>query len=156
MPRDTWPESAEAMQDECVRVMRARGVYRCLPAGSREFFDSVYKRKPAETPALREQWIAEHGSLEYGEKPGWTRFGYPLSYNSDALEALAALACVGEPARPEYEPALELVRSAADPDMRWALRNTFNGKMFANVEKKGAPSKWLTLRALLVLEHFAA
>ena len=43
--------------------------------------------------------------------PGWLRFGFPLSYNSDALEALAALAGVGETRRPEYEPALEVGRA---------------------------------------------
>ena len=49
-----------------------------------------------------------------------------------------------------------MVESAADAQMRWTMRNSFNGKMFADVEKKGAPSKWLTLRALQVLEHFGA
>ena len=45
-------------------------------------------------------FIAEHPSLHYGPKPGWLRFGYPLSYNSDALEALRALAGIGEGLRP--------------------------------------------------------
>lgn len=38
--------------------------------------------------------------------------------------------------------------------MRWTLRNTFNGRMIADVETKGEPSKWLTLRALQVIEAF--
>ena len=45
-----------------------------------------------------------------------------------------------------------VVRAAADEQMRWTMRNSFNGKMRANVEAKGKPSKWLTLRALQVLE----
>jgi hypothetical protein len=32
------------------------------------------------------------------------------------------------------------------------MRTSFNGKMLADVEKRGAPSKWLTLRALQVLD----
>ena len=44
------------------------------------------------------------------------------------------------------------MRKTADKQMRWALKNTFNGKMLADVEAKGQPSKWLTLRALQVLE----
>jgi hypothetical protein len=154
VPRDLWPSNAPEMRDECVRVLREREVYRCLPEGSRAFQELVYKRKPAEVPAIREQWLAEHGPLKYGDKPGWLRFGFPLSYNSDALESLAALAVIGEQMRPEYEPALNLVRDTADSKMRWLLRNSFNGKMVADVEKKGQPSRWLTLRALRVLKHF--
>ena len=40
--------------------------------------------------------------------------------------------------------------------MRWTLRNSLNGKMIADVETKGQPSKWLTLRALQVLDHFGS
>jgi hypothetical protein len=154
VPRELWPDGAEAMRDECVRMLRAREIFRCLPEGSRAYLEVASKRKPAELPAVREQWLAEHGPLVYAEKPGWLKFGFPLSYNSDALESLAALAAVGEPARPEYESALAIVRSAADSEMRWALRNTFNGKMLADVEEKGQPSRWLTLHALQVLQHF--
>ncbi len=108
--------------------------------------------KSGERTGFRERFLAEHPELHYKEKAGWLRFGYPLSYNSDALEALWALMRVGEKPRTEYEPALDLVRGAADEQMRWTLRNTFNGKMLADVETKGEPSKWLTLRALQVLE----
>jgi hypothetical protein len=156
VPSELWPAGAEEMRDECVRVLRAREIYQCLPNGARAFQDIAYERRHVGTDGLREAWIAENGPLEYGHKPGWLRFGHPLSYNSDALESLAALAAVGETARPEYGPALDLVRSTADDQMRWRLRNTFNGKTVANIEKKGQPSKWLTLRALQVLRHFDA
>jgi len=62
----------------------------------------------------------------------------------------------GEPARPEYAPALAAVRSAADSEMRWKLRNSFNGKMRADVEVKGEPSRWVTWRALTVLQHYGS
>ena len=156
VPHELWPDGATEMRDECVRVLRAREIFRCLPAGSQAFQDLLLKHKPAEIPALREEWLAEHGPLEYGDKAGWLKFGYPLSYNSDALESLAALAAVGESARREYEPALDLIRGAADAQMRWTMRNSFNGKMVADVEKKGQPSRWLTLRALRVLRQFAS
>ena len=58
---------------------------------------------------------------------------------------------VGEAPRDEYQPAIDLVKAAADSEMRWTLRNTFNGKMLADVEVRGQPSKWVTLRALQVL-----
>ena len=123
-----------------------------MPVEAREFNDAIWSMKSHERTGLRERFLAEHPELHYKEKAGWLRFGYPLSYNSDALEALWALMRVGETPRPEYEPAIELVRKSADKQMRWTLRNTFNGKMLADVETKGQPSKWLTLRALQVLE----
>ena len=154
VPRELWPDGAEQMRDECVRVLRAREVFRCLPEGSRELLDLVSKAKAAEVPAMRETWLAEHGPRKYCDKPGWLRFGFPLSYNSDALESLAALAGMGERARPEYGAALRAVRDAADDRMRWTMRTSFNGKMVADVEKRGQPSRWLTLRALCVLRSF--
>jgi hypothetical protein len=155
VPRDLWPDGAMEMRDECVRVLRDKQVHRCLPKGSREFAELAYEAKTAERrAAVRERFLAQHAPLEWGDKPGWLRFGYPLSYNSDALEALLALAGVGEGSRPEYEPALDAVRAAADPQMRWTMRNSLNGKMIADVETKGQPSRWLTLRALRVLRAF--
>jgi hypothetical protein len=155
VPRESWPDGAEQVRDSSVAALRAKQVFRCLPKGSREFSDLVFSAKAAERAVIRERYLTEHPSLDYGDKPGWLRFGHPLSYNSDVLEALAALAGAGETRRPEYEPAIAAVEAAADPRMRWPLRNTLNGKMLADVEVKGQPSKWLTLRALHVLEHFA-
>ena len=154
VPQDRWPEGADRLRDECMRVLREKEVHRCLPEEGGEFFDVFYTAKAHEREGLRERFLAEHPQLHYKEKPGWLRFGYPLSYNSDALEALWALTLHGETMRSEYAPALEVVRAAADGEMRWKLRNSFNGKMLADVEEKGQPSRWLTYRALRVLQHF--
>jgi hypothetical protein len=154
VPRDLWPDGAEALRDECVARLRAREVFRCLPAEGREFFDAVWSASAAERAGMRERFLAEKPELHYRDKPGWLRFGFPLSYNSDALEALLALAAVGEPRRPEYEAAIAAVESTRGSDGRWAMRNSHNGKMIGDVETKGAPSKWITLRALQVLRHF--
>lgn len=156
VPVDVWPNGAAELRDECVRVLRDKQVFRSVPAGAREFSDAVYTAPAAEREAVRARFLERLEPLRYGDKPGWLRFGFPLSYNSDVLEALAALAGVGEGWREEYAPALAVVEAAADKEMRWTLRNTFNGKMLADVESKGSPSKWLTLRALQVLERFAA
>ncbi len=156
VPRDVWPSHAEELRDACVAALRDKEIYRCLPVEAKEF-----RKQQGELPAekrsgFRERYLAEHEPLHYGDKSGWLKFGYPLSYNSDALESLVALAGVGETYRPEYEAALAVVRDAADDQMRWTLRTSFNGKMLADVEAKGEPSKWLTLRALRVLRAFAS
>jgi hypothetical protein len=155
VPRSAWPDGTEALRNECVARLREREIFRSLPEEASEFTDVIWSLPSSQRDGVREKFLAEHPVLHYKDKPGWLRFGFPLSYNSDALESLAALAAVGEKRRAEYEPALALVQSSADPEMRWTLRNTLNGKMYGDVEAKGKPSRWLTLRALQVLDHFA-
>ena len=102
----------------------------------------------------REQFITEHGSGELQPKTYWTRFGLPLNYNSDIIEAMLALASVGTPMSDELAKPLEIIRRKRTADGVWLLDRTFNGKMWVDVETKGQPSKWITLFALLVLDHF--
>ncbi len=81
----------------------------------------------------------------------WFKFGFPLSYTSDVLEALLALAEAGYGRDPRLQNAVQLVISKRSADGRWAMKHSLNGKMWADIEAKGRPSKWVTLRALRVL-----
>ncbi len=47
--------------------------------------------------------------------------------------------------------ALALVAAKQDAKGRWKLESTFNDRFFADIEEKGRPSRWITLRALQVL-----
>jgi hypothetical protein len=87
------------------------------------------------------------------DKAGWKRFGFPLFYQSDALEVLDTLTRLGVRDERMLE-AVDLVQGARGPEGRWRLRHTFNGKMWIDIEVKGEPSKWITLRALRVLRRF--
>jgi hypothetical protein len=87
------------------------------------------------------------------EKSGWKRFGFPLFYQSDALEALDVLASLG--VRDErMQGAVNLVLQSQRSDGRWLLRDSFNEKMWCDIDVKGEPSKWITLRAMRVLRRF--
>lgn len=93
--------------------------------------------------------------LRRDSKPGWRRFGFPLMYQTDVLEILGILTrlrCLDERAGE----ALELVVSKQDADGRWKLQDTFNGRFVVDVEAKGQPSRWITLRALKVLNDVSA
>ena len=83
-------------------------------------------------------------------RPGWLRFGYPLMYQTDALEVLGILTALGVHDERMAE-AVDAVVSKADDDGRLRLESTFNDRMIARVEVKGRPSRWLTLEALRVL-----
>lgn len=43
--------------------------------------------------------------------------------------------------------------SQQDERGRWRNRYAYNGKTWVVIERQGAPSKWVTLRACFVLKH---
>lgn len=81
----------------------------------------------------------------------WFKFGFPLS-SSDVLELSLALTEAGHGRDPRLKNAIELILSKRQPDGHWLLKHSLNGKMWADIEVKGKPSKWITLRALRMLK----
>jgi hypothetical protein len=87
------------------------------------------------------------------DKAGWKRFGFPLFYQADLLEVMVTLTRLG--IRDErMNEALGIIVEAQQEDGRWHLKDSFNGKMWIDIEKKNKPSKWITLRALYVLRKW--
>ena len=84
----------------------------------------------------------------------WFKFGYPLGYVTDVLLNLKALVKAGCGGDPRLGQAVDLVLSKQDKDGRWKMEYGYHGKMWADVEKKGQPSKWVTLRALRVVKGY--
>jgi hypothetical protein len=83
----------------------------------------------------------------------WFKLGFPLSYWSDILETTSNLVNLGYGEDLRLTPALEWIVGKQDEDGRWKLENSLNGKMWVDIETKGKPSKWITLRALSVLQR---
>lgn len=82
----------------------------------------------------------------------WFRFGYPLGYVTDVLLNLEALGEAGCGGDSRLSGAAELVLSKQDEQGRWKMEYCYNGKMWADVEAKRQPSKWVTLRAARVMK----
>ncbi|MFC1971534.1 nitrogen fixation protein NifH [Chloroflexota bacterium] len=89
-----------------------------------------------------------------GNRPSsnWFKFGYPIGYITDVLQNLEILSALGQAEDPRLANALELVISKQDEQGRWSMEYSYNGKTWMDIEKKGQPSKWITLRALRVLK----
>jgi hypothetical protein len=83
-------------------------------------------------------------------RPGWLKFGFPLMYQTDALEILCVLAELGV-SDERASDAADAVEAAKGADGRWKLANSFNGKTLVDIERKGEASKWVTARALYAL-----
>jgi len=92
----------------------------------------------------------------YAKKPSgsWFKFGFPVFYVTDVLQNLNALLMLGLAGDQRLKNAIELVESKQDDAGRWKMDYTYNGKTWVEIEKKGQPSKWVTLRALSVLKRY--
>lgn len=85
----------------------------------------------------------------------WFKLGFPLSYWSDVLETLGVLVALGHGGDARLADAYAWLLGKQDAGGRWRLENSLNGKMWVDIEKKGKPSKWVTLRALRVVKGVA-
>lgn len=82
----------------------------------------------------------------------WFKLGFPLSYWSDVLETLGVLVALGCGGDERLTDAYHWLLGKQDAEGRWKLENSLNGKMWVDIEQKGRPSKWVTLRALRVVK----
>lgn len=82
----------------------------------------------------------------------WFKLGFPLSYWSDLLETLTVLVTLGHGDDRRLAPVFAWILGKQDAQGRWKLENSLNGKMWVDIEQKGKPSKWVTLRVLRVLK----
>jgi hypothetical protein len=109
-------------------------------------------KKGAEYFLLHHVFKSSH-NLDRVPKPGWLKFGFPLMYQTDALEILWILTSLGYKDS-RMQDAIDILISKQNSSGTWNLENTFNGRYQVNIEKKGEPSKWITLHALQVLKRY--
>ena len=119
------------------------------------------KRTPAMQNAIQTgaEFLLSHdlttANFPYTERISstWFKFGFPLSYWSDILETTGVLVELGYGEDPRLADVLRLILTKRDAQGCWKMENSLNGKMWVDIEAKGQPSKWITLRALRVLKR---
>jgi hypothetical protein len=84
--------------------------------------------------------------------PLFTRFAFPPRWHYDILRALDYFQAVDAPRDRRLTDAIEIVYRSRGADGRWLLPHSYKGKTFFELETRGAPSRWNTLRALRVLK----
>jgi len=83
----------------------------------------------------------------------WTRFAFPTWWHYDVLRGLEHLRRAAVVPDARAAEALALVRSRRDAEGRWSLDVLHPGPMLVELDAgPGQPSRWLTLRALRVLD----
>lgn len=80
--------------------------------------------------------------------------GHPNLLRTDPIEALWVLARAGAPFDPVMAPALAGLQALQDEDGRWSRQVPAPEPAGAG-RVTGAPSRWITLRSLVALRHYA-
>ena len=88
--------------------------------------------------------------------PEWFKFGFPRGHQSDVLETLETLACLGCAPDRRLEAAVALVKRKRGRDGRWRCDFVTPRAQALGIDQVREPSKWITLRALRVLKWWNA
>ena len=88
--------------------------------------------------------------------PAWLQLSFPWFAGYDILRGLEVLTKLGYAKDERFNDAVGLFLQKRRNNGKWILENTPVGRMQANIEVKGQPSKWITLIALRVLKRLSA
>jgi hypothetical protein len=102
----------------------------------------------------RDPAVADYPFPSSDTKPSgaWFTLGFPLGYVADVLQTLEVLAELGHLDDPRAANALDWLLGQQVAPGRWRNRHAYNRKTTVDIERQGATSKWVTLRACTVLK----
>jgi len=83
-----------------------------------------------------------------------TRFSFPPRWKYDAMRVLDYFQARERTFDERMTDALEIVLKKRRGNGRWLLQNRHSGRTFFEMEKAGKESRWNTLRAKRVLQHY--
>jgi len=86
----------------------------------------------------------------------WFKLGFPSGYVADVLQVCEALSELGHAKDPRLKHTIDWLLSKQDSAGRWRNQSAYTHKLWIDIEKQGAPSKWVTLRACYVLKNVLA
>ncbi len=133
-------------------VVKALKAFAAIPAEKRTPGVEATLQKAAEFLLIHHIHKRSH-QLNRVSKPGWLKFGFPLMYQTDALEILDIL--TGLSIRDSrMEESIQAVVGKQGEDGKWKAENTYNNDRLLIPFSEAAQSKWLTLRAMRVLKRY--
>jgi len=93
--------------------------------------------------------------MGYSEKPNrsWFKLGFQTGYVSDVLEILEILTYLGYAKDLRLNSTVDMLLSKQDRKGHWKMEYSYNGKTWVDIESRGEPSKWVTFRAIRVLQQ---
>jgi len=114
--------------------------------------ESIAARRRGEEFLLERRMFRRKSNGEV-VRPEYLQLSFPNYWHYDVLRGLDHFRAAGNPPDARAAEAIELVRSKRQADGRWLLENTHPGRTHFDLEEGvGRPSRWMTLRALRVLD----
>lgn len=131
-----------------INVLEGLLEYERATGGSEEV---AAARKSGEEYLLERELFRRKSTGEVAD-PAWLEFAWPVRWHYDVLRGLDYFRAAD--VRDErLQDAIEIVGSKQQADGRWLLENSKPGAIpFQQENGDGQPSRWITLRALRVLE----
>jgi len=141
--------------DLCVNRILANQIYKYLPEKNREFIKIAFEKKLIGQQRVdsKKEFLKKNPNMKKMAKHGWTKFGFPHSYTSDALDAMKALVSAEVKYSPKMKDALELIKNK-QINGKWINEKRYKSPMYTTIEPYQAESKWVTLHALEVLKFY--
>jgi len=107
--------------------------------------------KAAEFLLMHRLFKADHHNYKV-IKQSWLKLGFPWFYGYNILRGLDVLTKLDYVEDERLSDAVQVLLQRRRQDGRWILESAPTGRMHANLEAVGKPSKWITLTALRVLK----
>jgi len=108
-------------------------------------------KRGAEFMLMHRLFKADHHDYKVINK-AWLNLSFPWFYGYNILRGLDVLTKLGIVEDDRLKDAVDVLLQKRQKDGTWILENAPIGRMQANIEAKGKPSKWITLIALRVLK----
>lgn len=128
----------------------------CVIDGLLEYELATGRREATAARLAGEEYLLERRLLRRrstGEviEEAWASPAFPTRWHYDVLRALDHLRRSGARPDPRADEALDRLVALRGSDGRWPLPRVHEGAVHFELEPVGAPSRWITLRALRVL-----
>jgi len=134
-------------------TIKALGAFSLIPPGKRsKKLRAIIDQEVATCLDSRVYWYRVNPKGQPAIKRAWLKFAFPRYWKSDALEAADVLTSL-DVRDSRLQDAIELIRSKQQPDGRWHLDFSETKRAWVQLDTEGAPSKWVTLRALRTLRR---
>ena len=137
----------------CVNRLLENRIHQFVPEKNREFIKVTSDIRGQDRVEERARWLKENPDMGRVAKKSWSKFKFPHSYTSDALDVLYSLSHADVKFDARMKDAIELVKNQAH-NGQWLNWSKFRSPMYATIEEYKQESKWLTQRALEVLKTY--
>jgi len=108
--------------------------------------------KAEEFMLLHQLFISDHTGEVIDKR--FTQLSYPYRWRYSVLRALDYLRAAKRPWDDRLQPAIDLLKQKRRKDKRWNSQAKHPGKTHFDMERAGRPSRWVTLFAMRVFDHF--